>query len=191
MALMSVDLPAPLSPTSATTSPASTSKSTPVRASRGPNRLLTPFSARRGGAVVVAFMAGTCSSPNPLLLNPGGLACCRVGAGADGLGRPEAVRDHGALDVVLGHGDRIQDDGVDVLGTVVHLGQRQARRRSLALGQRDGEHRSGLSLRLDRLVDGHELFAYENALDTGQFGVLASRRPGLGCLLYTSPSPRD
>src|SRR5665648_391502 len=85
MALMSVDLPAPLSPTSATTSPASTSKSTPVRASRGPNRLLTPFSARRGGAVVVAFMAGTCSSPNPLLLNPGGLACCRVGAGADGL----------------------------------------------------------------------------------------------------------
>src|SRR5665811_757776 len=157
----------PSSPTSATTSPASTSKSTPVRASKGPNRLLTPFSARRGGALVVAFMAGTYSSPNPRSLDSGGLACRRVGASADVLGRPEAVRDHGALDVGLGHGDRNQDDGVDFLGAVVHLGQRQARRRCLALGQRNGERRSGLSFRLDRLVDDHELFAYENALDSG------------------------
>src|SRR5204862_8109177 len=47
IALISVDLPAPLSPTSATTSPASTSKSTPVRASTAPKRLVTPLTSRR------------------------------------------------------------------------------------------------------------------------------------------------
>src|SRR3954452_11202121 len=46
IALISVDLPAPLSPTRATTSPASTSKSTPVRASTAPKRLLTPRASR-------------------------------------------------------------------------------------------------------------------------------------------------
>ena len=45
IALTSVDLPAPLSPTSATTSPAWTSKSTSVSASTGPKLLLTPSSA--------------------------------------------------------------------------------------------------------------------------------------------------
>src|SRR5664280_2054439 len=123
MALISVDLPAPLSPTSATTSPASTSKSTPVRASRGPNRLLTPLSARRGEASVVAVTAGTGSSSVPISLDSGSLACCRVGAGADVLGCPEAVRDHGALDVVLGHGDGSQDEGVDLGLSLIHISE--------------------------------------------------------------------
>ena len=47
---MRVDLPAPLSPTRATTSPASTLKSTSVSACTAPNRLFTPLSSRTGGA---------------------------------------------------------------------------------------------------------------------------------------------
>src|SRR5215203_2461196 len=44
----SVDLPAPLSPTSATTSPGRTSKSTSLSAWTGPKLLLTPFRASTG-----------------------------------------------------------------------------------------------------------------------------------------------
>src|SRR5207253_2080774 len=46
--LISVDLPAPLSPTSAITSPARTSKSTSVSAWTDPNDFETPRSSRRG-----------------------------------------------------------------------------------------------------------------------------------------------
>src|SRR5215212_2098110 len=46
--LTSVDLPAPLSPTRATTSPGRTSKSTLLSAWTGPKLLLTPFRARTG-----------------------------------------------------------------------------------------------------------------------------------------------
>src|SRR4051794_10561429 len=48
IALIRVDLPAPLSPTRATTSPAPTSKSTSVSARTAPKLLLTPFSSSRG-----------------------------------------------------------------------------------------------------------------------------------------------
>ena len=48
MHLISVDLPAPLSPTSAITSPRRTSKSTSVSAWTEPNDLVTPRSSRRG-----------------------------------------------------------------------------------------------------------------------------------------------
>src|SRR5882757_2234939 len=54
MVLTSVDFPAPLSPTSPTTSPAFTSKSTLFSACTGPNRLLTPFNCSRGA---FAFMS--------------------------------------------------------------------------------------------------------------------------------------
>src|SRR5207253_781690 len=46
--LISVDLPAPLSPTSAITSPFRTSRSTSVNACTEPNDLETPRSSRRG-----------------------------------------------------------------------------------------------------------------------------------------------
>ena len=46
--LISVDLPAPLSPTRATTSPGWTSRSTSLSASTGPKLFVKPFSARRG-----------------------------------------------------------------------------------------------------------------------------------------------
>ena len=42
MILTSVDFPAPLSPTRATTSPGATSNDTSVRACTAPKRLLTP-----------------------------------------------------------------------------------------------------------------------------------------------------
>src|SRR5207302_1429158 len=46
--LIKVDLPAPLSPTTHTTSCGKTSKSTSLRACTAPKRLLIPFSARTG-----------------------------------------------------------------------------------------------------------------------------------------------
>src|SRR3954451_11216027 len=60
MTLTSVDLPAPLSPTSPTTSPALTWKSTSSRAWTAPKRLLTPRSSSSGAvAVAVSLMPGT------------------------------------------------------------------------------------------------------------------------------------
>src|SRR3954452_5639867 len=54
--LTSVDLPAPLSPTSATTSPDWTSKSTSLSACTGPKLLLTPLR-ESTGALPFAFMS--------------------------------------------------------------------------------------------------------------------------------------
>src|SRR4051812_2124522 len=54
MTLTSVDFPAPLSPTSATTSPGMTSISASVRACTAPKRFEMPFSDRTGVAVAVA-----------------------------------------------------------------------------------------------------------------------------------------
>src|SRR6266513_684153 len=51
--LMSVDFPAPLSPTSAITSPSRTSKSTACNAWTQPNCLETPRSSRVGAVVVL------------------------------------------------------------------------------------------------------------------------------------------
>src|SRR5215471_6151078 len=50
--LISVDLPAPLSPSRQSTSPAWTFSEMPWRTSIGPNDLLTSRSSRRGGAVI-------------------------------------------------------------------------------------------------------------------------------------------
>src|SRR5258705_13945052 len=102
IALINVDLPAPLSPTSATTSPAWTSKSTSVRASTAPNRLVTPLtsrSGRSGAAVAEAVVISSLDS----LLDTVLLARSGVGAGADLRRRPVLVRDHRRLDRVGGH----------------------------------------------------------------------------------------
>jgi hypothetical protein len=53
---MSVDFPAPLSPTRATTSPAWTSKSTPARAWTAPNRLEAPRTESSGVRVAVSVV---------------------------------------------------------------------------------------------------------------------------------------
>src|SRR5436305_6924632 len=74
MHLISVDLPAPLSPTSAMTSPSRTSKSTSVSACTEPKLLLIPRTASAGGEVVVCVIprkrcvGGASRHPPPLLL---------------------------------------------------------------------------------------------------------------------------
>src|SRR3954453_9060410 len=175
MTLTSVDLPAPLSPTRPTTSPAPTSKSTPSRAWTAPKRLLTPRSSSSGAvAVAVVLMSGTLSSgPRDARVLAGAL----VLAGAQLPRLPEAVLDDGVLDVGLDDGDRLEDHRRHVLLAVVGLGRHQARRRRLALHERHGQARRALGLGLDRLVDGHVLVAGEDALDAGELGVLAGRRP--------------
>src|SRR5690349_1946662 len=157
MALMSVDLPAPLSPTSATTSPAWTAKSTSVRASTAPNRLVTPLSSRSGVAMS--------------LLNPVLRAGRLVGAGADVGGLPEAVLDDGVLDLVGGHRQHRQLDRRDVdLAVVLLVGGVGG---LLALGEHHGPLGGLVGERLDRLVDRHVLLAGEDPLDRGELGVLA------------------
>src|SRR5919112_6043629 len=92
MHLMSVDLPAPLSPTSATTSPAATRKSTWYSAWTAPNRFETPRSSRTGWLSVMRS--------DPVLVAHGGEP-----AGADLLALEEAVLDR-HVDVLLG--DRLR-----------------------------------------------------------------------------------
>src|SRR3954463_759581 len=152
MTLTSVDLPAPLSPTRPTTSPAPTWKSTPSRAWTAPKRLLTPRSSSSGAvAVAVSLMPGSSSRSG----DAGRLAGALVLAGAELGGLPVPVLDDGALDLVLGDRDRLEDHRGHVLLPVVLLGVDQPGRRILAPQQRDGELRRGIGLRLDRLVDGH------------------------------------
>src|SRR6476659_7895495 len=135
MTLTSVDLPAPLSPTRATTSPGWTSKSTPSSACTGPNLLLTPLSERIAPfvAIFLSFsspgsasapgelmrLARCVPSPHPLSGDARLLAVGLVRAGADLCWRVVAVRDHGRLDVVLRHRHRGEDDRGNVGRAVV------------------------------------------------------------------------
>src|SRR2546423_5946269 len=57
MHLIRVDLPAPLSPTSAITSPCRTSRSTSVSAWTEPNDFETPRSSRRGWSLTPRFIS--------------------------------------------------------------------------------------------------------------------------------------
>src|SRR4051812_36927914 len=72
IALIRVDLPAPLSPTRATTSPLPTSKSTSVSARTAPKLLLTPFSSSRGvfGCAVGFVAVASVTSLLPLRCGP-------------------------------------------------------------------------------------------------------------------------
>src|SRR3954452_21779256 len=165
IALIRVDLPAPLSPTRATTSPGPTSKSTSVSARTAPKLLLTPFSSSRGvfgpaaGCVAVASVTcllqlrrGPLAHSLTFLLQAGLLARCGVGLRADLIDRVQAVLDHGVLDLVGRHRDGRQDDRVDLLLAVVGLRVHETGRNGLALGERDCELRSAVGLLLVRLV---------------------------------------
>src|SRR5215207_300684 len=186
----SVDLPAPLSPTSATTSPGRTSKSTSLSAWTGPKLLLTPFRASTG-VLPLAFIPRLLSdarlgappigappfSPRQLL-DASLLAASGVLAGADLVHRPELVLDDRVLDVVLGDRHRGEQNRRNLLHPVVDLILRG--RRVLARRQRHSELRRGLGLGLDRLVDGHVLLVDEDPLDGSELRVLPGRRAGLG-----------
>src|SRR3954454_2826031 len=194
IALMRVDLPAPLSPTRATTSPAPTSKSTSVSARTAPKLLLTPFSSSRGvfdpaaGCVAVASVTSLlprrrgphCSlsyfTTTSALLEADLLARGRICRRADLLDRVEAVLNNRRLDVGLCHGDRRQDDRRHVDLPVVGLRVHQTARDGLALDQGDRDLRGVLGLGLVRLVDGHVLVAGDDPLNAGELGVLTGRR---------------
>src|SRR5262245_16548200 len=116
--LTRVDLPAPLSPTRATTSPGYTSKSTSERAWPPPKRLLIPCRSSSGARTAVLMRpnlltggrgggwppaaARTAARVMRTLLDARGLAGVGVGRRADLLRSPEAVLDDRVLDIVLG-----------------------------------------------------------------------------------------
>src|SRR5215212_7482976 len=173
MALMSVDLPAPLSPTTATTSPAWTSKSTSVSASTAPNRLVTPLSSRSGPSEAAVAVVTVAFSLTDSVLRAGRL----VGAGADVGGLPVAVLDDGVLDLVGGHRGDVDLERRDIgLAVVLRIG---GVARLLALDEHHGPLGGLLGHRRDRLVDGHVLLAGEDPLDPGDLGVLACDRDRL------------
>src|SRR5918911_608630 len=108
MHLMSVDLPAPLSPTRAITSPARTLKSTWVRACTAPNDLEMPRSSSTGPPTRPPAL-GRPSSGRPsaaVMSDPRLLAGLGVLARAELVALDEPVGEDGVLDVVLGHRDR-------------------------------------------------------------------------------------
>src|SRR4051812_49183404 len=114
MHLVSTVLPAPLSPTSAMTSPDRARKSTPRSACTAPKRLCTPRTSSSGVSLTSARFPfprlerrGAARTPPPPdgrpLLDPCGSAVLLVLALADVAGLQEAVLDDRVLDVVLGH----------------------------------------------------------------------------------------
>src|SRR4051794_3555457 len=88
--LTSVDLPAPLSPTSATTWPGPTSRSTSVSAATAPNVFETPRSERTESVPCSAGMAEALMR----LLDPQGGAALRVRLRADVRGLHQPGVDH-------------------------------------------------------------------------------------------------
>src|SRR3954449_7634376 len=154
MALIKVDLPAPLSPTRATTSPWPTSKSTSVSARTAPKLLLTPFSSSRGvfgpaaGLVAVASVTslllprrGPFAHSLTFLLQPDLLAGRRIGRRADLVHGVQAVLDDRVLDVGLRDRDRLQDHRRDVGLPIVGLGRHHSARDGLALDESHGDRR--------------------------------------------------
>src|SRR3954451_5072730 len=174
IALTRVDLPAPLSPTRPTTSPALTVKSTRSNAWTGPNRLLMPSSSRSG---VPPAAISTRDSRF--------FAIGRVGAGAEFGGGDEPVFDHRALDVVLHHRDRFQNRRRNFGLAVVDFFGDFLLRQFFAFGEGYREFGGDFSLRRDRLVDRHVLLAGEDPLQAGDGRVLT----GDGAFFRVDPSP--
>src|SRR3954452_3967823 len=134
MTFTSVDFPAPLSPTRATTSPGITSISASVRACTAPKRFEMPLNERTGVAVAVAvtmlpllspckrMSRGRPRRPPPCasLLQAGLLAIGGELLRADVADLVEAVGHDGVLDVVRRHLDRREQLRLHVGGAVVH-----------------------------------------------------------------------
>src|SRR6266536_3029117 len=179
--LIRVDLPAPLSPTSAITWPAFTWKSTWSSATTAPKCLDTPRSSNSGcsslnappplrhqGAPQRGAPYTRCWSLDPSLLAQG-----REFPNAQLAALDESVLDHRVLDVVLRHRDRLQEDRRRLLGLV---GALRVGLRLLTLRQRDRHLGRGGGLLLDRLVDRHVLLTGEEVLDPLDGGVLPGDR---------------
>src|SRR5579862_9780383 len=172
--LIRVDLPAPLSPTSAITSPIRTSKSTSVRACTDPNDFVMPRSSRSGVSFTVPFLPEAdggarrgASTAARLLL----LAVLLELADADVALLDELVRVE-PVDVRLLDHDRRKRD------RRLHLAPVRPERgclRLLALEQRNGRRRGCCRLLRDRLVHRARLPARDDVLRALNRGVLADR----------------
>src|SRR3954452_12770645 len=137
MHLMSVDLPAPLSPTSAITSPSRTSRSTSVSACTDPNDLKTPRSSRRSLSLTSrlshtetakATPSGRLRRMTPLLL-----AVLGVVAVADVALLEEARREQ---QLVVRLRDRLRRDQIGLLDPAALRVHHAGRRDGLALDDR-------------------------------------------------------
>src|SRR3954447_10466853 len=152
MVLIVTDLPAPLSPTSAVTWPAGTSRATSVRAWTGP-KLLRIFSSRSRG---VAASLATASAGDAIFLLDAGRRARRLGIGDADVGDLHGlVLDHGVIQVADRHPRRREVDGLHVgVGLrVLGGGVDEARGRGLPGTEEEGEGGGRLCLQVDRLVD--------------------------------------
>src|SRR3954466_14799101 len=172
--LISVDLPAPLSPTSAITAPLGPWKSTSVSGWTEPNRFVTPRSSRIdvGVALTGRFVPRWGRSderppPQALLL-----AVLLVLAAADLALLQEAFREE-ELVVLLRDPDGLQQDRLRPADVAVDA------RDLLALDDCDRGCRGCIRLGTDRLVDGAALPAGEDELDAGRRRILAGQRDRL------------
>src|SRR5437016_993817 len=172
--LISVDLPAPLSPTSAMTSPSRTSKFTASSACTAPKLFETSRSSRvgRGVAFTGVFYHGWGAPERAPQRVDRLLAVLRVLTVADLAALQEAFLEE-QLVVRLRDPDRGQQDRLRAADLAVHSGDR------LALDDRDRGLRRGVRLLADRLVDGAALPAREDELHAGRCRVLAGERDRL------------
>src|SRR5215210_452734 len=171
---MSVDLPAPLSPTSAITSPSRTAKSTSFSAWTEPKLFETPRSSSvsRRSLSTGRFYHGRgrarrAPSTGNLLL-----AVLRVLADADLASLQEALLEE-ELVVALRDPDGRQQDRFRAADVAVDAGDLAA----LDEGNRGGRGR--VRLLADRLVDGSALPAGEDELDAGRRRILPRQRDRL------------
>src|SRR5262245_28610336 len=179
MVLIVTDLPAPLSPISAVTWPAGSSRSTSESACTGPKFFETPLRRRRGSApfpvVVIASLLGSnegWAGPRPRrarpetrpdLLDSCLLARVRYLRGAESRGRDRPVLHDGVGHVLLRHPEGLRIHGLDV-----RVQRRVSRRvvdergrRRLARPEVKRERCGRLRLGEVRLVDGAALVAQE------------------------------
>src|ERR671935_2395504 len=173
MHLISVDLPAPLSPTSAITSPSRTSKSTSVSACTEPNDLEIPRISRSGLSLTVpAFpnTKGSVEAPEgaPPLTDPL-LAELREFADADVALLQELVLEEPRVVRLRDRDDRYAHQRL-LLAAV--LAEAVDARDLLVLQQGDGRLRGRLGLAGHVLVDGHRLPTRDDVLHALHGGVL-------------------
>src|SRR5437763_16196453 len=178
--LIRVDLPAPLSLTSAITSPSRTSKSTSVSAWTEPNDLEIARSSSSGVSFTVAAFLPQCRVEAPAKAPPPRLTArllaeLRELPDADVALLEELVREEPR---VVGlrdrdHGDRQRGF---LLGAVL---PEPVGLWLLAVEQRNRCRRRGLGLGRHVLVDGHRLPAGDDVLDALNSRVLPRQRDGL------------
>src|SRR5436190_8578510 len=185
--LTRVDLPAPLSPTSAITSPGRTSKSTSASAWTDPNDFEIPRSSKVGVSVTVPrFLpqrigGGAQEAPPPTVSAAlfGLLAELRELADADVALLDELVLEEPRV-VLLGDRDDRESDGRLLLAAV--LAEPVDPGHLLVLEQGDGCRCGCVGLEGHGLVDGHRLPAGDDVLRALDGCVLSRQRDGLQLL---------